>query len=256
MTTQAAAAAELLSLIVAEGARPGRSLSVSVPGSIGAGAAFTTSTTAIEMSAPNPGWVTRGMSVYDASTCEPIGTVWSWPQGSSTLTLQAPAANASGSSADTLVFANAGDLNFTRFPGALQAAFLAAGYQLGDLVGALSYAVAEGWLVPGDKFDRERSYSLQWAGFTAASGSVPTMAASGQQAINAMVNAGAAAGSPVSMNLLVKYFVGTVGGNTFAPEDLLPGFAYAMTEGWVFLTGQKYDGPVFALTAAGVAQAA
>lgn len=147
-------------------------------------------------------------------------------------------------------------LSISGFPGALQAAFLNAGFQISDLAAGLGYAVSQGWLLLGNAFGACQMYVLQWSGFAAGSGSAPTMASSGQQAINVMVNnLGGTAGSCFSAAGLGASFVGTVGGNTFAIEDLLPGLWYAVAQGWLFPAGQNFEGPSFSLTAAGVAQA-
>jgi hypothetical protein len=142
-----------------------------------------------------------------------------------------------------------------QFPGALQAAFLQNGFALGDLINGLAYAVAEGWLstvsAPTDDF---QTYVLEQPGFTEAGGAAPSLAASAQRAINTIA---ALNGKPGAARFdakgLVASFVGTVGGNTFAPEDLLPGCHQAVANGW--LRPVSPFEPVFLLTAAGAAQA-
>jgi hypothetical protein len=71
---------------------------------IKAAASWTTSSTTITMSQDNPGWVTAGMTVYDATSGKAVGTVSSWPTTSTTLTLTGNASNASSGAADNLLF--------------------------------------------------------------------------------------------------------------------------------------------------------
>ncbi|MGD0333918.1 MAG: hypothetical protein ABSA90_11775 [Xanthobacteraceae bacterium] len=170
------------------------------------------------------------------------------------MTLAVAAGNRPGRS---LPFQTSGPpLSVSGFPGELQAAFLNAGYQISDLAAGLSYAVSQGWLLLGNTLGACQTYLLQWPGFAAGGGSAPTIAASAQQAINVMVNnLGGTAGSHFAAAGMGPSFVGTVGGNTFAIEDLLPGFWYAVAQGWLFPAGQDFEGPSFSLTAAGVAQA-
>jgi hypothetical protein len=153
-------------------------------------------------------------------------------------------------------------LALSKFPGAIQSAFLAAGYQMTDLVAGLAYALTEGWLslspnsstnAAGDMY---AEYELEQAGFSAAGGVAPTQPAAAQQLINvaAALN-NTPGGARFAAKYLVASFVGTVGENTFAPEDVMPGYGYALAEGWVKPCGDSLFDPVFALTAAGVAQA-
>jgi len=77
-----------------------------VAATIAATAAFTATSTTIPM-ASNPGNVIAGMSVYDLTNSQPIGTVQSWAATSPfTLTLTAAAAHASQGAADQLQFGN------------------------------------------------------------------------------------------------------------------------------------------------------
>jgi hypothetical protein len=77
-----------------------------------AASSFNTSSTTITMAANNPGCtatpancaVVTGDTVYDLSTGLTVGTVSTWPTGSTTLTLEAAAANASSGAADSLMF--------------------------------------------------------------------------------------------------------------------------------------------------------
>src|SRR5580658_1212325 len=99
-----------------------------------------------------------------------------------------------------------------RFPGTLQAAFLAAGYQLSDLVAGLAYAVTEGWLALVQTYTGGmQEYALLQAGFAEASGTAPTMAQSAQQLINTLVNVegGTAFAQTYKLETLVSNFVGT-----------------------------------------------
>lgn len=148
-------------------------------------------------------------------------------------------------------------LEQSRFPGALQADFLGAGYALSDLIAGLAYCVTEGWLsTQSAAGDSLQTYTLEQPGWTEAGGTAPTMAQSGQQLVNvcAALNA-----TPLAARFVVKdlvaAFVGEVGGNTFAPEDLMPGYGYALSEGWARPCGQNAFDPVFVLTAAGAAAA-
>jgi hypothetical protein len=77
------------------------------PPAIAAAGSWTTSSTAITMSEDNPGTVTAGMAVWDATTGKAVGTVSSWPTSSTTLTLTAAASNASSGSTDNLIFGSA-----------------------------------------------------------------------------------------------------------------------------------------------------
>jgi hypothetical protein len=264
MPTQLQSAQRVLSLLIAAGARPGRSFPVQVPPGLAAGASFSASSQGITMGQSNPAGpdsllqpllVTPGMTVFDASTGQTVGTVDSWPAGSRTLILTAPALAASAGAADLLIFYST---PFARgFPGALQSAFLQSGYQIGDLAGGLAYAVAQGWLSQGQTIGGSQNYTLELAGWTTAGGTAPTMAAAAQQVINVCVHTlgGAANRDRFEAKSLASYFVGTVGGNTFAPEDLLPGVYYAVAQAWLRPAEADLFEPVFVLTAPGVAQA-
>ena len=146
--------------------------------------------------------------------------------------------------------------NIGEFSGPLQAAFLQAGYAVSDLIAGLGYAVEQGWLSLGNKYGAAQLYVLEQAGFAEANGSAPTMAAAAQQLVNvcAALN-GTAGAAQFEAAAIVEAFVGTVGGNTFAVEDLIPALGYALSQGWVRLAGAKAFDPVFTLTAAGIAQA-
>jgi len=170
----------------------------------------------------------------------------------------------SGRPGHSIPFLLAGDpLSLTRFPGAAQAAFLAQGFQVADLAAALSAAVAAGWLSLGPFYPGAgagasgvQAYVIEQAGFTEAGGVAPTQAASAQQLINVAAGLNdTAGGARFNLNSLVTAFVGTVGSNTFAPEDLMPGYGDALSQGWVRPSGQNLFDPVFSLTAAGIAQA-
>ena len=149
------------------------------------------------------------------------------------------------------------------FPGVAQATFLALGHQVADLAAALSAAVEAGWLSlgqfyagGGDGTTGSQMYVLEQAGFVEAGGTAPTQAASAQQLLNvaAAINDTPGAGR-FSLDFLTRAFVGTVGDNTFAPEDVMPGYGYALSQGWVRPV-EGLNGSVFSLTSAGVAQAA
>jgi hypothetical protein len=149
------------------------------------------------------------------------------------------------------------------YAGAIEAQFLQQGITSPPLLGlifGLAYAVAQGWLtqmqpsVNGDTINQ--AYRLELSGFTEAGGTAPTQAESAQQLLNvaAAIN-DTPDGARFNLNFLTSAFTGTVGSNTFAPEDILPGYGFALAQGWV----RPADGlnePVFSLTAAGVAQAA
>jgi hypothetical protein len=159
-------------------------------------------------------------------------------------------------------------LTLARFPGAAQVAFLALGktatngffYQIADLTEALSAAVAAGWLSlgssspgAGDGSTGVQRYVLEQAGFAEAGGTAPTQSASAQQLLNVAAALDDTPGAAqFDLNYLTPTFVGT--GNTFAPEDVLPGYGYALAQGWV-RPANGLNGSVFSLTAAGVAQA-
>jgi hypothetical protein len=154
-------------------------------------------------------------------------------------------------------------LTLAEFPGALQKQFLQAGYQISDLIAGLAYAVAQGWLSmgqfypgAGDGTIGSQIYVLEQAGFAEAGGTAPTIAASGQQLINTAAALNDRPGAArFDASLLQASFVGAVGENTFAVEDVMPGYGYALAQGWVRPCGQKFFDPVFSLTAAGAAQA-
>jgi hypothetical protein len=146
-----------------------------------------------------------------------------------------------------------------KFPGAIQAAFLAAGNQISDLVSGLAYGVEQSWFSSGNAYvdgagNALQEYILEQSGFAQAGGVVPTMAASAQQLLNvcAAINDTPGGGRFEAENLVASL----VADNTFAPEDLIPGYGYALSQGWVRPTGPNSFAPVFLLTAAGVAQAA
>lgn len=241
------------------GARPGRAAIMQSPGeTFSASAAFATSSLALDLAQPNPGSVGRGFSVFDLTTGEPIGTVWNWPQGSAACTLMGAAQNASAGASDTLLFYDAAGSasDAAKFPGALQAAFFAAGYGPGDLAAGLAYAVNAGWLTQGQRLAGTTRYTLEQAGFAEASGTAPTQAASGQQLVNvAVAQGGAALSGRFSLSAISAFFVGTAGDNTFEPEDLIGGYGFAFSQGWVRPAGQYLFDPTFVLTAAGVAAA-
>jgi hypothetical protein len=146
--------------------------------------------------------------------------------------------------------------SLARFPGAAQAAFLALGYQVADLAAALSAALEAGWLSLGQlEAGGVQRYVLEQAGFIEAGGTEPTQAASAQQLINTAAALNSKPGdAQFTLNYLSQTFVGTVGSNTFAPEDLMPGYSYALAQGWVRPVDGLTD-PVFCLMAAGAGQA-
>jgi hypothetical protein len=74
---------------------------VQVAGSVAATAAFTTSSPNITMTT-NPGWVVSGMSVYDTTNGQAIGTVSTYV--GTALVLTANASHASSGSSDSLTF--------------------------------------------------------------------------------------------------------------------------------------------------------
>jgi hypothetical protein len=74
---------------------------VQIAGQVAATASWTTSTTNITMTS-NPGWVTPGMNVYDATNSQQIGTVLTYV--GTALVLTANAAHASAGSTDSLAF--------------------------------------------------------------------------------------------------------------------------------------------------------
>jgi hypothetical protein len=95
---------------------------------------------------------------------------------------------------------------------------------------------------------------LENPGFAEAGGTAPSIAASAQQVINICAGLNVTPGAArFDAKHLVGSFVGTVGGNTFAPEDLLPGVYYAVSQGWL-RSASPFE-PIFSLTAAGAAQA-
>jgi hypothetical protein len=145
-------------------------------------------------------------------------------------------------------------LSPTNFVGALQKAFLAAGYAISDLVNGLAYAVGQGWLsmnsAAGDDY---QTYTLEQPGWTQGGGTAPTMAQSAQHLLNIWPAPVTANSSVITAVGIVGTFVGTVGGNTFVPEDLLPGAYYAVAQGWLRPFGLNFQNS-WTLTAAGVAQ--
>jgi hypothetical protein len=143
------------------------------------------------------------------------------------------------------------------FPEALQKAFLNAGYAIGDLVAGLAYAVTQGWLStispPAADF---QTYVLEQSGFAQAGGTAPTPAQSAQQVINVFFSANSRPnGALFKARDWLNAFVGTVGGNNFAPEDLMPGAWYAVAQGWLRPGSWDPFEAAFILTAAGAAQA-
>lgn len=163
------------------------------------------------------------------------------------------------------ILVNGPPLSVSRFPGAVQEQFLSA-YQsspqqgINDLTAGLAYAVQQGWLsISPSNPDPSRNlqmYELEQAGFSEAGGTVPTQAAAAQQLINVVTALNSTPGAAqFNLDYIASSFVGTVGGNTFAPEDLIPGYGYAVAEGWVRPILGSGFGNVFSLTAAGAAQA-
>jgi hypothetical protein len=75
---------------------------VQVAGELAAGAAFTTSSTSITLSASAPSWVVAGMNVFDITANANVGTVAS--VSGATVTLTGDAAHASSGVADSLAF--------------------------------------------------------------------------------------------------------------------------------------------------------
>ena len=73
-----------------------------IAGAVAAAASFTTSSTTITMGSSAPSWIVSGMSVYDNTNGQLIGTVSSYV--STTLTLKAAALHASSGSTDSLSF--------------------------------------------------------------------------------------------------------------------------------------------------------
>lgn len=147
------------------------------------------------------------------------------------------------------------------FAGALQQQFIQAGYQVSDLVAGLAYAVTEGWLSLGQSYtdaagNVSQSYVLEQSGWTEASGTAPTQAASAQQLINV---AAAINDTPNAVRFRLEnlntVFVGTVAENTFAIEDMIGAYGLAFFNGWIRPCGNSLFDPVFTLTAAGAAQA-
>jgi hypothetical protein len=84
---------------------------VQIAGSLTAGAAWTTTTPTIPLSAAVPSWVVPGMSVYDVTSQQEIGTVQS--VSGSNVTLTANAAHASSGSGDTISFSAFGNATGT-----------------------------------------------------------------------------------------------------------------------------------------------
>lgn len=84
---------------------------VQIAGALAAGASFTTATASITMGASIPAWVVAGMTVYDATNQQAIGTVSS--TAGTTLTLTSNAAHASSGAADTLNFSAFGNASGT-----------------------------------------------------------------------------------------------------------------------------------------------
>jgi hypothetical protein len=67
---------------------------------------FSTASNTIAMTSANPGTVTPGMNVFNATTNQQVGAVQSWPNDSGVLTLTANAQSNSQGSADNLQFGN------------------------------------------------------------------------------------------------------------------------------------------------------
>jgi hypothetical protein len=158
------------------------------------------------------------------------------------------------------VMVGADPFSASRFTGSLQKSFLQAGYALSDLSAGLAYAVSQGWLSQGQTYGEgsaapSQSYLLEQSGWVQGGGAAPTMAQSAQQLLNVWPAPVIADNSIVTAEGIVGTFVGTVDGNTFAPEDLSPGAYYAVAQGWLRPWGQPFSNKWY-LTAAGVAQVA
>ncbi len=258
MSAQQSAQA-LLTQIVNAGGRPGRPSPFFIPGVFVTAGRFVASSTSIQMQSANPGSVAKGMQIFDLDTDTAIAQVQDWT--GKVLTLgpmtfgPVQAGSASAGNADLLFIHDPAAVP-KNFAGAVQSAFFAAGYSLTDLVAGLAFAVNAAWLTQGHTLNGVTTYTLEQAGFAAASGTAPTSAASGQRLVDAAVAQGGAALSGVfELSAIAPAFIGTVGDNTFAPEDLIAGYAYAFSQGWVRPSGANLFDPVFTLTAAGVAAA-
>lgn len=143
------------------------------------------------------------------------------------------------------------------FPGALQAAFLNAGYAVSDLAAGLSYAVTEGWMTAGQTLNGVlQQYTLTAAGFTAGGGTAPTISAAAQQLVNVAAAINNSPGAALfNLRLMVPQFAVVVGSNNFQPEDMVPALGQALADGYVLPAGRDLFEPIFILTAAGVAAA-
>jgi hypothetical protein len=144
-------------------------------------------------------------------------------------------------------------VTISKFPGAVQNTVLQAGYALTDLSAGLAYAIGQGWLSQGQTFGQSQTYVLEQSGWTQGGGAAPTMAQSAQRLLNIWPAPVTAQSSVVKAAGIVGTFVGTAGGNTFVPEDLLPGAYYAVAQGWLRPWGLNFENS-WTLTAAGVAQ--
>lgn len=254
--TPAQSATEILSIFVGtQSARPGRSFSVCLGTPVTE--TFIVPTDG-KISVGNAGAFAADSGVVYAASGDALTAVTGSPaQGQYAVAGGVYQLNVADALAKVAITYRFLGLQQSRFPGALQADFLGAGYALSDLIAGLAYCVTEGWLsTQSAAGDSLQTYTLEQPGWTEAGGTAPTVAQSGQQLVNvcAALNATPLAARFATKDL-VSAFVGEVGGNTFAPEDLMPGYGYALSEGWLRPCGQNPFDPVFVLTAAGAAAA-
>jgi hypothetical protein len=148
-----------------------------VAGSLTAGASWTTSSTTITLSASAPAWLTAlgtngsGVSVYDTTNSQLIGTVSS--VSGATVTLTAAAAHASSGAADSLTFSAMGAPSGTAPSSLTNGAainFAAATANWGTVIAFGLYdASSSGNLLAWDFLG-----NFNWLPFEVASGSGPT----------------------------------------------------------------------------------
>jgi hypothetical protein len=254
MPTPTQSANEILSLFLASGARTGRTFDVCVGNVVTELHTVATDGTVAVKSASVFTW-DGGVSYQGGSALTPVSGAPT--QGQYSVSGGVYKFNAADVLAKVSLSYRFASVTQVGFPGALQKAFLNAGYAIGDLVAGLAYAIAQGWLSttspPAGDF---QTYVLEQSGFAQAGGTAPTPAASAQQIVNVFAaNNNRPNGALFKARDWLNAFVGTVGGNTFAPEDLMPGAWYAVAQGWLRPGSWDPFEAAFILTAAGAAQA-
>jgi hypothetical protein len=140
---------------------------VQVAGAISAGAAFTTASPNITMGSSNPGWVTAGMSVYDTTTGQAVGSVSTFI--GTALVLTANAAHASSGAGDSLTFSAFGNASGTAPSSVTNVAAISLAQATASWGSAIAFGLYDA-LTGGDLLEWDFLGNYQWLPFEMASG--------------------------------------------------------------------------------------